>query len=515
MRWIARALSACVISLAATTALAQAGGQSENPVSTLHVTSRLVVLDVRVVDTKGKFVSGLKPEDFLILEDKTPQHIRNFEGPASHTMPSTGEMLVNSTADLAKIGSAPVNVLVVDELNTAFGDSARAQQAVKKFLEAQPEILPVPTLFLAVGARKVSVLHDFTQSRAELLASMKGHITDIDARALNNELAGGSTSAPDGFAKTLGALSQVASSVRGIPGHKNVIWIGEGFDNAYDLTSASDSDAQIIADAVKLVTSRMLDARMSLSTIDAIGVDALAPEENVDAEATSGSGPSSVTDFTQDVSFDGLALSTGGTVVHGRNDLEKLVSEDAGDAGEYYTLTYAPTGASDAAQEYRNIRVVMKNPALHAITRTEYYPGGNVEVPVTPSVPKTQTRELKFDLLSAGSSRMVYTGLHVGAAPVDGGYNVQVEASDLNWNDQGDGTRLAEVSMVGVAFDKKDKVLVQQAKEFKERIKDTDNIHGTRVGFKLDIATPPGTVRVRFVVRDAATGTIGSVDSKK
>jgi VWFA-related protein len=486
--------------------------QDRSSASTLTVTSRLVVLDVVVLDNKGNVVTGLDKSQFTVYEDKVEQRIRNFEGPKDHAMPNVGQDLVHNTADLAKIGNAPVNVIVIDELNTPFSDTARAQQAMRHFLEKQPEVLPVPTLFLASGASRVTVLHDFTQSRADLLESMKKHVTDVDFRALANQLNGGTMAAVDGFAKTLGALSEVASSVRGIPGHKNVIWVGTGFDNAYDLKSASDSDAQKIADALELVTRRMLEARMSVSTLDPVGVDASAPIEDIADEAVSGSGPSSISDFVQDASFDGLARSTGGTVVHGLNDLDHLIATDANHAADFYTLTYTPSGSNDAAQPYRNIRVAMKDSNLHAVTRTGYYGGPAKEVPVTPSNPKTESREFKFDLLSAGGSHLVYTGLHVTAAKEADGYRVFVDAGGLQWMPQADGTQLAEVSIVGVAFNSKDKVLWQDPEEFKERIHNIDQPNGKQVNFRFAMPVPSGASRIRFVVRDARTGNIGSVE---
>jgi VWFA-related protein len=490
--------------------MAQAPGQTSTP--TLTVTSRLVVLDVVVLDNKGNVVTGLDQSQFTVYEDKVDQHIRNFEGPKDHGIPNVGQDLVHSTADLAKIGNATVNVIVIDELNTPFSDTARAQQAMRHFLEKQPAVLPVPTLFLASGASHITVLHDFTQSRADLLQSMKTHVTDVDFRALANQLNGGSMSAPNGFAKTLGALSEVASSLRGIPGHKNVIWVGTGFDNAYDLTSASDSDARKIADALELVTRRMLEARMSVSTLDPTGVDASAPVEDIADEAVSGGGPSSISNFVQNVSFDELARSTGGTVVHGLNDLDHLIAIDANRAADFYTLAYTPLGNSNSAQPYRNIQVVMKDPSLHAVTRTGYYDRAEEEAPVTPSNPKTQSREFKFDLLSAGGSHLMYTGLHVTAAKEDNGYRVLVDAGELQWTPQEDGTRLAELSILGVAFNSKDKVLRQDAEEFKERIHDTDQPNGKQVSFRFAISVPSGASRVRFVVRDAGTGKIGSVE---
>jgi VWFA-related protein len=51
----------------------------------LRVTVNLVQLNVAVTDSKGNYISGLKPENFQITEDKIPQRISTFEegnGPA-------------------------------------------------------------------------------------------------------------------------------------------------------------------------------------------------------------------------------------------------------------------------------------------------------------------------------------------------------------------------------------------------------------------------------------------------
>jgi hypothetical protein len=70
---------------------------SSQPIPTLHVTSRLVVLDVVVTDNAGKPVPGLKPPDFTLLEDGVPQKLASFTehaatdlaGPASPLPPNT------------------------------------------------------------------------------------------------------------------------------------------------------------------------------------------------------------------------------------------------------------------------------------------------------------------------------------------------------------------------------------------------------------------------------------------
>jgi VWFA-related protein len=82
----------------------------------VHVYTRIVVLDVVVTDAKGQPVTDLNRNDFTVVEDNQPQRIRSFDPPAMHALPP-GE-IVHSTGDLVHIGNAPVNILVLDELNT-------------------------------------------------------------------------------------------------------------------------------------------------------------------------------------------------------------------------------------------------------------------------------------------------------------------------------------------------------------------------------------------------------------
>jgi hypothetical protein len=56
--------------------------QAPQNAPTIRVTSRLVFLDVTVVDKKGRpVVKGLTKDDFTITEDKKPQRIFSFEAP--------------------------------------------------------------------------------------------------------------------------------------------------------------------------------------------------------------------------------------------------------------------------------------------------------------------------------------------------------------------------------------------------------------------------------------------------
>lgn len=69
-------LCACVVGLAVISgawAFAQEGGESR-----IRVAVNLVQLNVAVTDNKGNYVTGLRPQDFAITEDRIPQVIATF-----------------------------------------------------------------------------------------------------------------------------------------------------------------------------------------------------------------------------------------------------------------------------------------------------------------------------------------------------------------------------------------------------------------------------------------------------
>ncbi len=56
---------------------------------TFHSESDVVLVNVTVRDKSGKFVPGLKPENFTILEDNKPQKIVSFDVENVDAIPAT------------------------------------------------------------------------------------------------------------------------------------------------------------------------------------------------------------------------------------------------------------------------------------------------------------------------------------------------------------------------------------------------------------------------------------------
>jgi hypothetical protein len=321
--------------------------------------------------------------------------------------------------------------------------------------------------------------------------------------------------------ETLGALSQIAESLRGVPGHKNVIWIGKGYNNSSDLNSLSQADHDRSMNVIQQVTDRMLASRVTLYNIDPEGPVRVpgATLENIDPTGmnpmVSGAATLNGANYGDNLGFDGFVSATGGRTISGRNDLDVQLAEVLAEGTEYYTLSYVPTSSSTAARAYRKIRVIVNDPNLMATTRHGYFSGDAPVSTVSLVAKAKQPNDLKFDLMSAARTSLPYTGLHMEAQKAKNGFNLLVEATDLRFVDQPDGTRIAEVTVEAVCIDRNKKFTSSHTAELKEELAATDKITpGAKVGFAFPMVVPAFTDHVRFVMRDAATGTMGSVEVK-
>jgi len=75
----------------------QTSGDEPSPGFTLRTTSRLVLLDVSVKDSKGGFVSGLTQDQFKVYEDGKPQVISQF---SNSDVPVTVGIVVDESGSM-------------------------------------------------------------------------------------------------------------------------------------------------------------------------------------------------------------------------------------------------------------------------------------------------------------------------------------------------------------------------------------------------------------------------------
>jgi VWFA-related protein len=480
--------------------------------NTLHVTTQLVVLDVVVTDHHGNLVTRpLTRDDFTIIDGNTPQTIRNFETPDQHQMPSPGSAIVNSAADLPKIGDAPVTILVLDELNNRFEDMSYARQMLEKYLKSQPAILPTPTVLMVAQTTTFQQLHDYTQDRDALLLALHKHMPQIPYKA---EARSGATGV-ERLAQVLGALQQITEASTGTPGRKNLIWVGSGFPSA-DLVGLDDETVKKLEDAIRRVTSRLLAARVTMYTINptmtaTATLDVEEPSDLDTASDENGGDPFG----SGGISFSALGPSTGGIAFTGRNDLNNLIGSGIDQGRNYYTLAYTPTDKTVGPTGFRTIKVVMKDRNLVATTRDGYYPAAAADL--NPVLDKTMDAKqiranLQLDLSAALTTTVSYNGLAITAAKSGNGeYAIHVAEKGMEWSDPDNtGNSGAEATVAAGWYDSKGKLLGHIARE-------EQSPRGTGEGadYKLPIMLPANTVRLRIVVRDARNGHMGTLDLTK
>jgi VWFA-related protein len=236
---------------------------------TLHVTSRLVDMNVVAVDKKGRPMTNLKPEDFEIYDNGVKQQVRSF-GQASAAKPAETATAApaqdqpafsNHGANAAKSDASNENtiVILIDGSNLAYSDFVDVREQVIKFLQNVPgeqrvalyamkghgyEVLEEATLNYEHLKQRLSRWTPTAQDVAnandeedrnrqtmdtvhnpEDLLSVNGNYT-LDTTSQQQSLDAklrelGSRPGPN----ALSLLVDVAGHLAPMPGHKSLVWI--------------------------------------------------------------------------------------------------------------------------------------------------------------------------------------------------------------------------------------------------------------------------------------------------
>jgi VWFA-related protein len=468
------------------------------------------VLDIVITDHTGKPISDVPRDKIRILEDNVPQKILSFTPPADHVSPPDTPP-VTSSADVRKLGNVPLNIIVLDELNTMFEDTAYGRYSLERYLKSQPAVLKQPTLVVSISDSNLRLLHDWTQNRDELYDMTKKHFPVYPFSMMKG--GDGGTQ----LARCFGALLQLAQSTKGYAGRKNIVWIGKGFPS---LDTDQENEAQALSDqaSLKMVTAALLASRITLNIVDPTPMSSaqadlsnpelVSPDMLLNALSPNGVPLGDQQPDLSTLSFFQLAPSTGGLAFYARNDVDKQIETAINDGAQYYTLVYSPSNKTGDEALFRNITVKLDDPNLVAWTRNGYFPEHVVkpgELPPAPTV-----HELAFDLSSAALALIPYSGLDVSAErekdqPL---YKVTMTPIGVTFRSSKQNKIVTEFTVMTVVFGKKQKVLSHDADEIVTTVTSTDEPFSFTVPAKdFEDAT-----RIRIVVRDAVSGHLGTVD---
>lgn len=188
----------------------------ERPVFRVKVD--MVVLSFTVTDSKGRYVNGLKPKDFRILEDGIVQKVATFaEGnkPPVQVLEDGATQLILSTAEAKTEGRSDAfvgtNVFILfDTSNYMYRGFVYASDAIADFVRGLDRADSVAVYTFSRNLSRASIL---TNDRGEAIMGLRRAVAGDDAALYN------------GLLLTLRDAAKV-------PGRKVVIVFSNGPDNA-------------------------------------------------------------------------------------------------------------------------------------------------------------------------------------------------------------------------------------------------------------------------------------------
>jgi VWFA-related protein len=505
MRPIIR-LSGVLLSMAALAAIFQAqnliaqGQQAPPTVPTFRVSSNLVFLDVTVLDKKGRpVVTGLTKDDFTITEDKQPQRIFSFEAPEMHVMGPNPE-------DSNPAGKAPVTIFVLDRLNSSFEVFAFIRDEVRRFLMTQPPQLASPAELMVIGNESLEMLQGYTRSRADLISVLDHLPPALPYKKMNASFVW------ERFDQSIDALQQIALQNKGVPGRKNIVWVGHGGPGINLFAPVfSGKIGDELKQYVHSTANLLVNSRISLFVIY--------PGLPINGGVTTFSALQAAADigdddpFAGDVNFGLFVNETGGKLFYNHNDVDMEIKRSVRMGAEYYTLTYQPQNIEPNGK-FRRIRVSLRDRNLRVVTKAGYFAPDN-------NAPIDRRQQKMVDLADAAESTIPFTALDVRLSGLvrhpdtrTAEFTVQLKSKNVAFLPTDDGKNAANLILAAASLDKYRSILASKVVPLTLLANSRDPVRLPDVvsSFKLMIRVPRKTHSVRVVMESEEGGFIGAAD---
>lgn len=503
----------------------------------LKSTTRLVQVSV-IATQKGSPAEGLKREDFTITDNGKPQQIALFSVDSSGALPAAAQPLPPGTFTnmLEQKSGAPssITILLLDSMNTRFEDQAYAKQQIVRYLKT---IQPDDRIGLYVLGGGLRILHDYTtDSKAllEKLASYRGEnlpnlrasepgASDTDTLQLDAWLnnRGGSMGAERDFYManrvlgTLRSLQFIADHLARVPGRKNLIWVSGGFpltlgfDNIAEFRDPA-RDQRTFNDEITQCVRAMNNANLAVYPVDAGGLmtdprfsaaSRFAPDLTVRSLAPSVQNQETMRE---------LADRTGGRAYYNTNDLSKAIRDAVGDTKLTYTLGYYPSD-DKLDGKFHKINIKVDRPGVSMRYRKGYF--DLPEQPQNDAARKIELRDAVYSPLDASE-----IGLTVQLQPGDPAkpntltFIARIEPKGVSLQPLRD-RWAGKIDILWVQKDDRGRQYNAQDDTLEMRLSQPNYQKLTREGlaYRRAVERAPRATQLRIVVRDAASGAVGSV----
>jgi VWFA-related protein len=502
-----------------------------------RATTQLVQVSVLVHDRQGQPVSDLKKEDFTITERGKPQQISFFamastDKPATPPVTLPPHIFSNVLAEHAGVPTS-VTVVLLDLLNTTWSDQQYARKALIEFLgQIQPQDR---IAIFALGKRSLTMLHDYTTDSVSLLsriAKLKGEApSDLDASTLNPDtqqelqdldlstLGDANQREADFFTagrvvNTLETLEAIAQHLSNLPGRKNLIWLSGGFP----LTIGFDVIPEIGSTRDRRTFTSEMDAAvraLNNSGIAVYPVDARGLITHLGFEASSRKPPPLAPRLGPLIpnldSMQELAERTGGIAGYNTNDLSRAIRRAIDDSQVTYTIGFYSTDEAKDGK-FRDVKIKVNRPHVDVRYRKGYF----AFKPFDASA-KTRRDEIRAAVWSPLESTAISMNARVDVVdqPEPNSINVfvQIDPATVGFKKELDRWK-ADLVIIYVQKDEHGSIQGEGiADSVALALTDANYATAVKRGLIRQRRFPrqPGAISLRIVVRDVATGSVGSL----
>jgi VWFA-related protein len=475
----------------------------------------LVQIDATVTDKRGRHVSDLTAEDFEVFQDGRPQRITTFayvRGPAPATTAVPAGAPLGPSRPLTADRVRRTIAIVVDDLGLSFESTARIRDVLRGFLDKQMQQGDLVAI-IRTGAGS-GALQQFTSDRRVLNAAVDRVRWNMMARGAAFPAESEADRQVEGFrneifcAGTLGAITYVVRGIAELPGRKSVIVLSDGFR----LTDADGYYGRVM-DSMRTLVDAANRAGVVIYSIDARGLVVTGPSA-ADISPDASAGRAEELNATQDgLGF--LAYETGGLFVRNQNDIGGAVERALEDQQGYYLLGYVPDGSTfDATRpRFHKLSVRAKQPDLRVRSRKGFFGRSD---PAPKSI--TAASRIVAAVMSpfAGGDVGLRLSSFFGHVEKTGPVILSVmhiNARDLAFLSEADGTRVAEVEVLAVTFGEDGQIADQNGRRFTFRLAPDAYARALSTGFVYRIRVPlkkAGPYQLRIAVRDTTSDKIGS-----
>jgi hypothetical protein len=265
----------------------------------------------------------------------------------------------------------------------------------------------------------------------------------------------------------------------------------------------------------------LVDARISLFLVrpEHLGPLTLDPDRHAKLSKLEGSLSQKATNgdpFAGTVNFGLFINGTGGRFFSKRNDIDRAIAEAQELGSKYYTLTYQPQGQENNG-EFREIKVVLRDPNLRAMTKAGYF----APEATTSADPTPHHLDPMYQIEEAAQSGVVFDSLgvslvHVERHPDSESVEVRtlLKSAHLRWQSTSDGRSTADITVAAVSLSKQRDILASRLRRLTifSDSQDPARLAASETPVSITVPAPRHTESVRVVILAQEGGQVGALE---